>query len=354
MSANSAIEWTNNSWNPLRARNLKTGKFGWHCEHATTGCINCYAEGFNFRFGTGLPFKPGHRDDIEIFLDEKMLTAPMRWKKPGMIFVCSMTDLFADFVPDAWLDKIFAVMALCPQHTFQVLTKRAERMRKYFATWPMTEEPDRITEIAADIAYKFRRGWQGCAGQIERPLSNVWLGTSCERQEEADARIPALLATPAAVWFVSAEPLLASIDLRNLRGGTFNGFDGIDHEDIGDIRDPGVFHKSRYGKLDWVIVGGESGPSARDLWVPDVRGLVRQCQAADVPVFVKQLGAQVYDRADGGFDGCPPGAWPKENASPCRLRLKDRKGGDPNEWPEDLRVRQWPTVARAAVQATLV
>ncbi|MBY9051415.1 phage Gp37/Gp68 family protein, partial [Pseudomonas fluorescens] len=98
MADRSAIEWTDASWNPIRARNLITGKVGWHCEHATTGCEFCYAEGFNKRLGTGLAFKPGHRKDIEIFLDEQMLTQPLRWKKPRKIFVCSMTDLFAEFV----------------------------------------------------------------------------------------------------------------------------------------------------------------------------------------------------------------------------------------------------------------
>jgi protein gp37 len=115
MGDRSNIEWTDASWTPIRARNLATGKIGWHCEHATTGCEFYYAEGMNKRLGTGLPFKPGHRADIEIFLDDEMLLAPLRWKKPRRIFVCSMTDAFADFVTDEWLDKIFAVMALCPQ-----------------------------------------------------------------------------------------------------------------------------------------------------------------------------------------------------------------------------------------------
>lgn len=137
MADNSAIEWTDATWNPVRARNLETGKVGWHCEHATTGCEFCYAEGFNKRLGTGLAFKPGHRADIEIFLDEAMLTQPLRWKKPRRIFVGSMTDLFADFVPDEFIDRMFAVMALAPQHTFQLLTKRAARMREYL-TLPRT------------------------------------------------------------------------------------------------------------------------------------------------------------------------------------------------------------------------
>src|SRR5712671_7902670 len=129
MGDKSAIEWTDATWTPIRARNHRGT--GWHCEHVSDGCRNCYAEGFNRRLGTGLDFKPGYRLYNEIFLDEKMLTLPLRWKKPRMIFVCSMTDLFADFVRDEWIDRMFAVMALCPQHRFQVLTKRAKRMREY-------------------------------------------------------------------------------------------------------------------------------------------------------------------------------------------------------------------------------
>ena len=123
MGAKSAIEWTDASWSSIRARNLATDKIGWHCEHASDGCKFCYAEGINKRLGTGLAFKPGHLTGpmahLEIFLDEKMLLAPLRWKRPRMIFVCSMTDAFADFVKDEWLDRMFAVMALCPQHTFR-------------------------------------------------------------------------------------------------------------------------------------------------------------------------------------------------------------------------------------------
>ncbi len=237
MGATSDIEWTNATWTPIRARNLKTGKVGWHCEHASDGCKFCYAEAMNKRLGTGLPFKPGHRKDIEIFLDTEMLTAPLRWKKPRMVFCCSMTDLFADFVKDEWINNILAVMALCPQHTFQVLTKRPERMKEYFS-------------VAS---------------------SNVWLGTSVERQQEADERIPLLMQTPAAVRFISAEPLLGPIDLGHHLGSTAN------HEDL-------------RGLLNWLIVGGESGPHARPMHPQWARDLRDQCAATGVPFFFKQWG----------------------------------------------------------------
>lgn len=144
MAENSGIEWTGSTWTPIRARNKATGKVGWHCEHASDGCRFCYSEmQINRRFGTGLPFKPGHRKDIDLFLDEKMLTTPLRWKRGRMIFVCSMTDLFADFVPDEWIDQLFAVMALTPQHTYQVLTKRAFRMNLYVND---TKTPFRVSK----------------------------------------------------------------------------------------------------------------------------------------------------------------------------------------------------------------
>src|ERR1700749_4070382 len=131
MGDKTKIEWTDATWNPIRARNKSNGKMGWFCIHKSAGCAGCYAESMNTRLGTGIDFKPGHLKDVEIFVDEKMLTMPLRWKRPRMIFVCSMTDLFADFVPDEFVDQMFAVMALAPQHTFQVLTKRARRQRDY-------------------------------------------------------------------------------------------------------------------------------------------------------------------------------------------------------------------------------
>jgi protein gp37 len=134
MGDHTNISWTEATWTPVRARNLKTGTVGWHCEHVSEGCKRCYSEELNMKvragIGTGLPFKPGHRKDVEIFLDEKHLVKPLHWRRPRMVFTCSMTDLFADFVKDEWIDHIFAVMVLCPDHTFQCLTKRPEASRR--------------------------------------------------------------------------------------------------------------------------------------------------------------------------------------------------------------------------------
>jgi protein gp37 len=277
MGASSKIEWTDATWNPIRARNLKTGKVGWHCEHATTGCEFCYAEGFNKRLGTGLPFKPGHRKDIEIFLDEEMLTLPLRWKKPRMIFPNSMTDLFADFVSDEWIDKILAVMGLTQHHTYQPLTKRAARMRDYFATENrchiIGDEMLRIVNVPSGFK---------C---VPWPFPNVWLGVSTERQQEADERIPDLLLTPAAVRFISAEPLLGPINLTNIAppdngyGGKAHGIDALSE-----------YNRILRGVMDWVIVGGESGPDARPMHPDWARSLRDQCDAAGVKHFFKQWG----------------------------------------------------------------
>lgn len=275
MADNSAIEWTDATWNPIRARNIKTGKLGWHCEHATTGCEFCYAEGFNKRLGTGLAFKPGHRADIEIFLDENMLTQPLRWKKPRMIFVCSMTDLFADFVPDEFIDKMFAVMALAPQHTFQVLTKRAARMQSYVCSLQQRWDTLEPAETEAD-----RRAHAIANSISEWPLPNLWLGVSTERQEEANERIPLLLQTPATIRFVSAEPLLGPIDLS----GILARF----QDDLIAKRQCAVPLGRQL--IDWVIVGGESGPKARPMHPDWARDLRDQCSTAGVAFFFKQWG----------------------------------------------------------------
>lgn len=361
MAAQSSIEWTDSSWSPIRARNIKTSKIGWHCEHVTTGCEFCYAEGINKRLGTGLPFKPGHlaNGDVEIFVNETMLLAPLQWKKPRKIFVCSMTDMFARFVPDEMIDKMFAVMALCPQHTFQVLTKRADRMREYLTKphYPgkfvtisdagvRTDTPSariRVHSAMCDIlpvaparALNAAAAWQNKNapdgdGFIRNwPLPNVWLGVSAERQQEADERIPLLLQTPAAVRFVSAEPLLGPIDLTDaLRDG---------HPTQEQVDGPRGMHYLRHGasRLDWVIVGGESGPYARPFNISWARSIASQCREAGTSCFIKQLGTNPFYRAD------DVNCTSQDTGRDVWLIPKDRKGGDWNEWPQDLRIREMP------------
>lgn len=302
------IEWADASWNPIRARNRDTGKVGWFCTHASPGCGDhtgggCYAEAINRRLGTGVDYRAQDLAKVEIFLDEKMLKQPLRWRRPRRIFVGSMTDLFGEFVPDAMIDCIYAVMAMCPQHTFLLLTKRAGRMRDY------------ITALGAS-------DWYGRLGDARKyslaaimgrypdwPLPNVWLGVSVEDQRRADERIPELLATPAAVRWISAEPLLGPIELDQLR-------------DVLDGLTGNFAYGPDWNHLDWVVCGGEGGPHARPFNVEWARSIIGQCKASATACFVKQLGASPYGS---GF-----------------IDLSDRKGGDISEWPEDLRVREYP------------
>jgi protein gp37 len=352
MADKSLIEWTDATWTPIRARRvLPNGdvKLGWHCNKVDSGCDNCYAQGLNMRLGTQMPFKPGHliqvgRDgqqlgDVSMFLDETMLLAPLRWKKPRMIFVCSMTDLFASFVPDGWIDRVFAVMALCPQHTFQVLTKRPDRAREYLTGGA-------VKRIVANYAQRLRARGRGeirrldafdiasdriglvdemhgidIPGPLENrqlkagwPLPNVWLGTSISDQASADLRIPDLLATPAAIRFVSAEPLLGPVDLTRIRspeswgpnpeGWTFDALQTGDHYTLfGDGPSLPSDGPYRDHAIDWVICGGESGPKARPMHPDWARSLRDQCAAAGKAFFHKQNGEyQVASHENGHFD----------------------------------------------------
>lgn len=332
MAENSKIEWTDDTLNPIRARDRATGKVGWHCTPASDGCRNCYAEGMNRRLGTGLPYKAQALPQVEVFLDEAMLMKPLRWRKPRKVFLGSMTDIFADFVTDEMLDRIFAMMALTPQHTYQVLTKRAERMRAYACD---ANTPNRIARALLDmfIAGQIPDGKRTITDDtwpldddapdddprlLRWPLPNVWLGVSAEDQKTADERIPHLLATPAAVRFVSAEPLLGPVDLTQIDAGVHDDFgdcgghpdphypiesvgwgrtDALRGEYWGTTRTPdGVVHHAneelgfREPRLDWIIVGGESGPGARPMHPDWARSIRDQCAAAGVAFFFKQWG----------------------------------------------------------------
>jgi protein gp37 len=332
MADKSKIEWIDSSWTPIRARNLATGKVGWHCEHASPGCVNCYSERQNkvgFAGGTGLAFKPGHRKDVEIFLDETMLTQPLRWRKPRSIFVCSMTDAFADFVTDEWLDRIFAICALAPQHTFVFVTKRAKRMREYITSRAALDDlgqPAEDVRIAMTVlvgtpsrremapALKAIPLGKFCAAG-PWPLPNVVLGVSAEDQHRADERIPDLLATPAAGRIVSIEPMLGPVDLTSLTLGGDGEMDALREMSWQTVWDTqwspeatGVPEReARESFLDWyslsdmptglvhprldgVIVGGESGPGARPMHPGWARAIRDQCAAAGVSFFFKQSG----------------------------------------------------------------
>ena len=232
-----AIGWTNETWNPV------TG-----CTKVSAGCKHCYAERITERWGQKF---------TDIVLHPDRLEKPLHWRKPRRIFVNSMSDLFHEKVPFEFIDKVFAVMALCPQHTFQVLTKRPERMAEYLSV--------RFPEDKPYLAVKFGTPSGHFRSIREYPISNLWLGTSIEDQESADKRVPELLKCPAAVRFLSYEPALGPVDLGDWLS--------LNPTDIG---------------IDWVIVGGESGPGFRTMNLDWLRSVVGQCKAAGVPVFVKQ------------------------------------------------------------------
>lgn len=282
------ISWTDDTWNPIVG-----------CSVVSPGCTNCYAmrmAGTRLKLtkpysGLTQDTKAGPVWTGEVRFIEERLTQPLKWRKPRRVFVNSMGDLFHEDVPEDWIDRIFAVMAVTPQHTYQVLTKRPERMREYMASIDDNDGGrvegmrDALIEGNAQKIYAGRTGedpsmWLA----VHLPLPNVWLGTSVEDQTRADERIPALLDTPAAVRFLSCEPLLGPVDLRHVKettGLTFNALSrkiGISFRGVG---------------LDWVIVGGESGPKARDMdpaWARDIRD---QCKAAGVAFFMKQMARKV-------------------------------------------------------------
>jgi protein gp37 len=302
MSDGSKIEWLARAgtkpatWNPIRARRRDNPKsHGVHCEHASEGCRNCYAERWNNRFGTALSFTHPSRDCVEVYLDEKILAQPLHLKSPRTIFVGSTTDLFGEWVSDETLDHIFAVAALCPQHTFIFLTKRADRMRRYLTGF-RPPEPDHSYPEEMWMPTIWHIGmtqddpsWQDTK---RLPFPNVWLGVTAENQDAADARIPLLLDTPAAVRFVSVEPMLGPVDLQAIRDpSNFPGCLRIDallgrehHEDDGDFW-------TAVRRLNWVICGGESGPHARPMHPDWARSLRDQCAAASIPYFFKQWGS---------------------------------------------------------------
>lgn len=319
-----SIEWTRGedgtpgaTWNPLRAENILTGKVGWFCEHVSAGCGDstgggCYAEKMNVNtyFGNGLPYKASSLPHLNLFLDEKMLLKPLSWRKPRKIFVCSMTDLFGRFVKDEQIDKIFAVMALSSQRTFQILTKRPERMRDYLSSKASPLDSSRADIVLEQAAHIGKLVWDARGNESYKypagasvsnrkpapswPLPNVWLGVSVEDQKTADERIPLLLETPAAIRWISAEPLLGPIYLN----GGMRRLEPAPHvkalisrrDRRKDLTTGAEFYLGRLVGLDWVVCGGESGPKARPMHPDWARSIRDQCQAAGVAFLYKQWG----------------------------------------------------------------
>ena len=368
MSEQSKIAWTDTTWNPLAG-----------CSKASSGCRSCYAEkmaGRLARMGqanyasvvkwqskaSGLWYDD-HRAagsavahwNGKVRLVPEKLAEPLKWRKPRRVFVNSMSDLFHEDVPFEYVDRVFAVMALSRQHTFQVLTKRAARMREYFDSFKSPKAEDRGWDCADWLYGVVRREHLRdavdtvCGSRFWCGLPNVWMGVSVEDQPRADERIPHLLATPAAVRFVSCEPLIGAVDLSAFISGPYVALPG-------DRIEP-HFNAG----LSWVIAGGESGPGARPMDLAWARSIVRQCREAGTPVFMKQAGAMPVQSV---ISATGPAAieaqraadreWPEgvrfgnptgdASMNGRVVLLRHPKGGDPQEWPDDLRVREMPEV----------
>jgi protein gp37 len=300
------ISWTDETWNPVVG-----------CSIVSPACTNCYAMGMAARIERMSGGKTHYAGTTKIVKDkpvwtgklvlapDHIVTAPLRWRRPRRVFVNSMSDLFHEDMPERWIDQVFAVMALSPQHTFQVLTKRPERMQAYMAGG-IGPRPLKVDREALRI---LGRPANGKEGVVTWPLPNVWLGVTAEDQTRADERIPHLLATPAAVRFVSAEPLLGPIDFHSAR-----------------CRETGSCPTCPrcLGGLDWIIVGGESGPGARPTHPNWVRSIRDQCAAAGVAFHFKQ-------RGDWSWLEPGDGDWPTDLPKFCRIGADGRRS--PDGWP---------------------
>lgn len=350
------IEWADRVWNPV------TG-----CTKVSQGCKHCYAETIANRFfarqypaiederdfGRGKePYlRPRVFTDVATHADR--LDAPLRWRKPSRIFVNSMSDLFHEDVPDEFIAAVFGIMASCPQHTFLILTKRPERARSWFAA--LASAAALVSDGDGEVRWCIKHLDQHITRSFHCvlpawPLPNVHLGVSVEDQATADQRIPILLQTPAAVRWVSYEPALGPVDFTDIVVGRGSGSEH--HINALSMEDDNIEDDEEYSGacLDWLVVGGESGPKARPCRVEWVRAAVDQCRDAVVPVFTKQLGANVQ------WGRVGPCGFPDTvrftahggggNTGYDVITLRDRKGGDPSEWPTDIRVRQFPEVRR--------
>lgn len=305
MGAKTGISWTTSTWNPV------TG-----CDKVSDGCQLCYAEQVALRFaGTA-----AYPNAFDVTLRPERLDQPLRWGKPRLVFVNSMSDIYHSEIPTDYVAQMFAVMALAPRHIFQILTKRHGRMRSLLSS----------DAFVANVAEHTHRMWASMPGKREAapewigsdrrdwmtwPLPNVWTGITVEDQAAANLRIPALMETPAAVRWLSCEPLLGPVNLCRCDGSAFEV-----------KRHPFLVNRAcpLHGdtRLDWVVVGGESGAGARPMETAWVESLRHQCAVADVPIFVKQMGT----------------VWARQNGQPGKADTMDTL-------PEGLRIREFPAGA---------
>ncbi len=332
------IGWCDETWNPIRG-----------CSRVNESCINCYAERVAVRFSKpGLAYqglvrlskkegqvgKPLGWNGVVRLVPEH-LADPLRWKRPRRIFTNSMSDLFHEALTFETIAAIFGVMAAAPRHTFQCLTKRPARMREWFQ-WIDVERakyaPAWHSTLCIACAQPLSEYRVPSASMLPMtdawPLPNVHLGVSVGNQDEADAFIPILLETPAAIRWVSYEPAHGPVNFAGQRVNGTNGSNWL----APTLRAIDSALDERPG-LDWIVVGGESGKGARPFDIAWARSTVEQCKAAGVACFVKQLGANAIVEH----------AYPAPSVlTHCSVALVDRSGADPSEWPADLRVQEFP------------
>jgi protein gp37 len=327
MAENSKIEWTHHTFNPW------TG-----CAKVSPGCTNCYAEAMmDKRWGKAKWGPNGTR----IVASESYWRQPLKWDRDAKaanerrrVFCASLADVFEGRgdLENPRL-RLFDLIRQTPDLDWLLLTKRPENI---FPAIERAMYPKPAATDGPDDLYDWLHDWSH-----GRPPGNVWLGTSVEDQRYADKRIPHLLKTPAAVRFLSCEPLLGPVNFMRVVIGK-----KLSQPPPDDWR-PESFRPAT--KLDWIIVGGESGPGARPMDVTWSRFLVKQCKAAGVACFVKQLGSNPHQpvNIDGELSSWPLGSEDKTRPDAGNFwpKFRDRKGGDPTEWPEDLRVREFPAGA---------
>jgi protein gp37 len=365
-----SIEWADHSINPIKfklaiAEAVKPVLVNM-CTVCSDGCKFCYSASNTRRFWPKAAGAfPGYTAQAlklgEFVIDPTKLQEVIRRRKPTRYFWCDMTDMFHPSVPFELVDQCFAAMALTPHHTHMILTKRPERMAEYFTDLDRRRRECDCDEVEheefliqnlfdnnragdsddKDPIYHQSLKWLDTynSRNLGWPLPNVWLGTSVEDQKRADERIPHLLKCPAAVRFLSCEPLLGPVDLCEVRLP--------DAMAVGEVWEPKINAIERYDEdryyqagdlaINWVICGGESGHGARPCNAEWIRSIVKQCKAADVACFVKQLGANSYVEP---YDQKPGGNMPPR----FYLDLNDPKGGDMSEFPRDLCIREMPGV----------
>lgn len=326
MGDNTGIEWADATWNPVVG-----------CQLVSPGCTNCYAMEVAARLLDGncrTPHYAGTTQRVKgvpiwtgkvSLAPDSILTQPLRWARPRRVFVNSMGDVFADGVEWEWVAQVFGVMAAAQHHTFLVLTKRPSRAKDVLGDpsfWDLVNSCAEIYAFEFSDPHARRKDdprATAAEGDVTQPLPNVWLGVSVEDQRRADERVPVLLDTPAAVRWVSAEPLLGPVDFRNFRDGP-NWDESVRYDALSGVWRTGPRDEEgvQAERLDWVVAGGESGRGARPAHPNWFRSLRDQCAGAGVPFFFKQWGewdegAERVGKARAGrlLDGVTHDAYPE-------------------------------------------